>query len=87
MTWTWAPVASRISGPTAQPGAVGAVEHDPQRAGRDRLGQAEPVVDVLMRGSAPVVDHPAHLGVRDAAELLGPPDQPLELILHRRRRA
>ena len=29
------------------------------------------------------VDRPAHLGVRDAAELLGPPDQPLELVLDR----
>ncbi len=46
----------------------------------DRPGETEPVRPVALE-KRPRVDAPAELGVSDPAELLGPPDQLLELIL------
>ncbi len=59
--------------------AVGAVEHDPE-IGRDRPGQADPVLAVA-RQQAAGIDRPAQLGVAHPAQVARPPDELLELVL------
>ena len=68
--------------PDRRPEPFAAVEHQVQAAGVDRRREAEPVRPVVVEPRAGV-DHPAELLVRRARQLLGPPDQPLQLVLDR----
>ena len=80
MTSTLAPVAARIPGATALPEPFARVEDDPDPAAADRRGETGPVGDVAGHALAGIHRDP-QLVVADAAELLRPPDQLLELVL------
>ena len=82
MTSTVAPVAARMRGATAEPDPFAASSTSRSPSARTAPGQPEPVLDVAVQQRRPV-DHPAELAVRRPGQLLGPPDQLLELVLDR----
>ena len=83
MTSTVAPVAARISGPDdRRPSRSRSRGRSAARPPRSIAASAEPVVAVAIE-ELRRDDRPADLGVADAAELLGPPDELLELVLDR----
>ena len=79
---TVAPVAARISRPTKQPDPLAPSRTSRSPRGGHGRGEPESVAEVVVE-TRPSVDRPTDLGVAQARELLGSPDQLLELVLDR----
>src|SRR5438552_330854 len=62
--------------------AVGGIEHEAQTARVDPGGELEAVRTIVAEASGGI-DHAPKLGVRRAGQLLGPPDELLQLVLDR----
>ena len=83
ITSTVAPGRREDLRPDDAAGPVRAVEDDPQ-ARRPSIDAGEPeAVLAIALEQRRIDDRPADLGVADRAELLGPPDQLLDLVLDR----
>ena len=83
MTSTWAPVAARMSGPTTEPEPLAASSTSRSPLASIDAARREPVAPVVGRAGALASTIRPSSAFGDAGQLLGPPDELLELVLDR----